>query len=240
MSIYRVRYRIGRVFHIIAGLSILIIILTTIPVCVCAKIQERFFDDDSVEPWHISADELTYDQKADQYVAKGNVIITKRDRKLTADFVRFNYNTMEVLAVDHVIMAVGDDVLIGDRMEMDLEAEIGTIYNGTVFLKENHFYIKGKKIKKLGKNSYFVDKASLTSCDGESLAWKVTGRNLKVTLEGMVLLSMRPIGQERCLCYILLSLFFQPNKNASPACCRHKLDIQSENGRNITNLFTGL
>jgi len=29
-----------------------------------------------------------------------------------------------------------------------------------------------------------VDKASLTSCDGESPAWKVTGRNLKVTLEG--------------------------------------------------------
>jgi len=181
---YRARYRIGQVTHIIAFLSILFIILTAIPVCVCAEIQEKFFDDDSVEPWHISADELNYDQKADQYVAKGNVIITKKDKKLTADFVRFNYDTMEVLAVSNVIMTAGDDVLIGDRMEMDLEAEIGTIYNGTVFLKENHFYIKGNKIKKLGENSYFVDKASLTTCDGESTPWKVTGRNLRVTLEG--------------------------------------------------------
>ncbi|MCJ7618269.1 MAG: LPS-assembly protein LptD, partial [Desulfobacterales bacterium] len=169
---------------IITCLSALLLILTTIPVCVCAEIQDRFFSDDSVEPWHISADEINYDNKTDHYIAKHNVIITKEDRKLTADFVRFNYNTMEVLAVGHVIMTVGEDVLIGDRMEMDLKAEIGTIHNGTVFLKENHFYIKGNKIKKLGKNSYFVDKASLTSCDGENTPWKVTGRNLRVTLEG--------------------------------------------------------
>ncbi|MBU4388366.1 MAG: LPS assembly protein LptD, partial [Proteobacteria bacterium] len=169
---------------IITCLSVLLLILTTIPVCVCAEIQDRFFSDDSVEPWHISADEINYDKKTDQYIAKDNVIITKEDRKLTADFVRFNYNTMEVLAVGHVIMTVGEDVLIGDRMEMDLKAEIGTIHNGTVFLKENHFYIKGNKIKKLGENSYFVDEASLTSCDGENTPWKITGRNLRVTLEG--------------------------------------------------------
>ena len=181
---YQARYRIGQAAHIIARLSILLIILTAVPVCVCAEIQERFFEDDSAEPWHIAADEMSYDHKTDQYVAKGNAVITKKGRKLTADFVRFNYNTMEVLAVGHVIMTAGEDVLIGDRMEMDLEAEIGTIYNGTVFLKENHFYIKGNKIKKLGENSYFVDKASLTSCNGESPPWKVTGRNLKVTLEG--------------------------------------------------------
>lgn len=181
---YRARYRIGQAAHIIARLFILIIILTAIPVCVCAEIQDRFLEDDSAEPWHIVADEMNYDHKTDQYVAKGNAVITKKGRKLTADFVRFNYNTMEVLAVGHVIMTAGEDVLIGERMEMDLEAEIGTIYNGTVFLKENHFYIKGNKIKKLGENSYFVDKASLTSCDGERPAWKVTGRNLKVTLEG--------------------------------------------------------
>ncbi|MDL1968169.1 MAG: LPS assembly protein LptD [Deltaproteobacteria bacterium] len=181
---YQARNRIGQADHIIARLFILIIILIATPVCVCADIQDKFFEDDSSEPWHIAADEMNYDHKTEQYVAKGNAVITKKGRKLTADFVRFNYNTMEVLAVGHVIMTAGEDVLIGESMEMDLAAEIGTIYNGTVFLKENHFYIKGDKIKKLGKNSYFLDKASLTSCDGERPAWKITGRNLKVTLEG--------------------------------------------------------
>ena len=35
------------------------------------------FEDDPKEPWHIVADEIWYDDKADLYVAKGNAIITK-------------------------------------------------------------------------------------------------------------------------------------------------------------------
>jgi LPS-assembly protein len=69
-------------------------------------------------------------------------------------------------------------------MEMDLEAETGTLYNGTIFFKANHFYIKGNKIQKVGKDSYTVDKASITTCDGDTPAWKITGRNLRVTIEG--------------------------------------------------------
>ncbi|MFC1857162.1 LPS-assembly protein LptD, partial [Thermodesulfobacteriota bacterium] len=33
-------------------------------------------------------------------------------------------------------------------------------------------------------NSYMIDKASLTTCDGDRPAWKITGRNLKITVEG--------------------------------------------------------
>jgi len=75
---YQARYRIGQAAHIIARLSILLIVLTAIPVCVCAEIQEKFFEDDSAEPWHIAADEMSYDHKTDQYVAKGNAVITKK------------------------------------------------------------------------------------------------------------------------------------------------------------------
>ena len=31
------------------------------------------FKDDPNEPWHISADEISYDKDLDQYTAKGNV-----------------------------------------------------------------------------------------------------------------------------------------------------------------------
>ena len=111
-------------------------------------------------------------------------MITKEDKKLTADFIRFDQKTMKVYAKGHVIMTAGEDTLTGTSMEMNLEAETGTIYNGTIFFKENHFYIKGDKIQKVGKDSYAVDKASITTCDGEKPAWKITGRNLKVTIEG--------------------------------------------------------
>ena len=161
-----------------------LVILITVAVVASAEAHDQLPGDDRTKPWHITADEITYDQKADQYIAKGNVTITKKDKKLTADFVRFDYRTMEVLAIGHVIMTVGEDILIGSSMEMDLGAEIGTVYNGTIFFKANNFYIKGDKIQKLGKNSYAADKVSITTCDGDRPAWKITGKNLRVTIEG--------------------------------------------------------
>ncbi|MEE8432466.1 MAG: LPS assembly protein LptD [Candidatus Desulfatibia sp.] len=140
--------------------------------------------DDPNQPWHINADEISYDKKLDQYIAKGNVAITKNGKSLTADFVRFDQKTSKVVAVGHVIMTVGDDVLIGNRMEMDLETETGTVYNGTIFLKANHYYIRGDKIQKTGPDSYTAEKGCLTTCDGDRPAWKITGKNVKVTIEG--------------------------------------------------------
>ena len=140
--------------------------------------------DDPDKPWHITADEISYDDQLQQYIARGNVDITKLDRSLKADFVRFDYRNMVAMASGNVIMTVGEDVLTGSRMEIDLNSETGTVYDGGLFVKENHFYIKGQTIQKVGKNDYTVDEASITSCDGDPPAWKITGRDLKVTLEG--------------------------------------------------------
>ena len=167
--------------NIIAHLTLMLVVLCAIPVYAA---EDRLSGDRAVEPWNIAADEISYDQKADQYIARGDVVITKKDRKLTADFVRFDHKTMKALATGNVIMTAGEDILTGSSMEMDLEAETGTLYNGTIFFKANHFYIKGNKIQKVGKDSYTVDKASITTCDGDTPAWKITGRNLRVTIEG--------------------------------------------------------
>lgn len=69
-------------------------------------------------------------------------------------------------------------------MEINLQSETGVVYSGTLFFKENHFYIKGDKIQKIGKKSYSGDNLSITTCDGDSPAWKVTARHLEVTVEG--------------------------------------------------------
>lgn len=147
------------------------------------------FKDDPGEPWHISADKITYDDHSNRYLASGNVSITKKEKKLSADFVRFDQQTSKVLAAGHVFVAIGDDVLTGEKLEMDLNTEIGTLYDGTVFLKANHFYIKGNKIQKIDKDAYASDTACFTTCDGEDPAWKITGKNLKVTIEGYAFVS---------------------------------------------------
>ena len=171
-------------YSTIPHLFLALLILLSIPAYSLAENSDRLLKDDSENPWHIVANEIDYDDKAGCYIGKGNVVITKGDKTLTADFIRFDQKTMKVYAKGHVIMSAGEDTLTGTSMEMNLEAETGTVNNGTIFIKANHFYIKGDKIQKIGKDSYAVDKASITTCDSDKPAWKITGRNLKVTIEG--------------------------------------------------------
>ena len=174
----------ARIHKAIACLSLTLFILIAISNYVSAEEKFPLLKDDPKVPWNIVADEIQYDDNANQYIAKGNVTITKQDKHLSADYVRFDQKNMKAFAKGHVIMTAGQDILTGSRMEMDLNAETGTVYNGTIFLQENHFYIKGDKLKKVGKDSYTADKASITSCDGDRPAWKITGRNLKISIEG--------------------------------------------------------
>ncbi len=174
----------SRICKTVPGLGLILFILTLVLIPVSAKAQLNPFHDDASVPWHIVADEMNYDDQLKVYIGRGNVNITKKDKNLNADYVRFNQNTMDVFAKGHVVMTVGENIITGTSMEMNLDAETGTIYDGTIFVYENHFYIKGDKIQKVGKDSYTAEKASVSTCDGDSPAWKITGRNLKVTVEG--------------------------------------------------------
>lgn len=130
------------------------------------------------------ADEISHDKQTDQYFASGHVTISKEARRLSADFVRFDRRTMMAYAKGHVMMTAGDDVLTGSSLEMNLASEIGTLYEGTIFIKENHFYIRGAKLQKVGEKTYAAETASVSSCDGEVPDWKITGNNMTVTIEG--------------------------------------------------------
>ena len=139
---------------------------------------------DSHYPWHITADQISYDQQTDQYIAAGNVLFTKGDRKISADFARFDHKNMKAFAEGQVIMITGSDRMTASRIEIDLNTETGIFYNSQVFLSEKHFYINGDRIDKIGPDSYKALKASITTCDGPSPDWRITSRRLKVTIEG--------------------------------------------------------
>ena len=180
---YRI-LKLERIHNAVACLVFTLFFLIVTSIHTSAQEKSRLLKDDPKAPWHIVADEIHYDDTINQYIAKGNVTITKQDKNLSADYVRFDQKNMKAFANGHVIMIVGQDILTGSRMEVDLNTETGTVYNGSIFLQENHFYIKGDTLKKVGKDSYTADKASVTSCDGDRPAWKITGRNLKITIEG--------------------------------------------------------
>ena len=153
----------------------LMLILTAGGSSVAQEITEGVLGDLS-QPWHLTADEISYDNQAQEYIANGNVTIAKQGRTLKADFVRFNHKKLTAMARGNVMLVAGTgDVLTGERLEIDLNSETGALFGGSVFLKENHFYIKGEEIRKVGPDAYQARRAQITTCDGPRPSWKNGG-----------------------------------------------------------------
>jgi LPS-assembly protein len=146
--------------------------------------KEGFLGEDPQLPWVLDADVLTYDQQLDQYTASGNVQIFKADKKLTADYIRYDHKTRRVFARGNVVFTIGQDILSGSQLEIDLENQMGWIENANLFLKENNFHITADKIEKTGEKTYYIGKATLTTCDGPTPSWKISGKDVIIRENG--------------------------------------------------------
>jgi LPS-assembly protein len=135
-------------------------------------------------PWEISADRISHDMEQQAYVAEGNVSIFREGRRLTADEARFFQITGSASAWGNVRLTSGKDVLTGDRLDIDLESETGILNRGSVFLEDNHLYLSGEQIRKTGPDSYSAASGTLTTCDGPDPDWRITAKDVAVTIEG--------------------------------------------------------
>ncbi len=133
---------------------------------------------------NIESDQLSYDKEADSYHASGNVIVTFTDGFLLADSVVYHRKTGDAFADGDVFITSKDDLLEGDKVRYNLSSKTGVAYRGKAFLSENHLYLKGKEIQKKGESTYFIKDATATTCDGDHPAWRFTGSELDVTIEG--------------------------------------------------------
>ncbi|MCG8567626.1 MAG: LPS assembly protein LptD [Desulfobacterales bacterium] len=135
-------------------------------------------------PWKITALSVSFDQKRSLYIAKDEVIITGGETRLEADYVEFSNETKDAHAKGNVLLVAGEDSITCKAIRFNLATEIGTIEQGNVFIQKNNFYIKGDTIQKTGKDTYRVENGSLTACDGDVPDWKITGKDIEVTVEG--------------------------------------------------------
>lgn len=162
----------------------LIFFLPTSSLIAAQNLKDLIKNQPDNRPWSINADTMAFDRQASLYMGSGNVVIARGDTRLTAEKVAFDPNNMIAKAQGAVTLTTGKDQLTCERIELDLNAETGIIHQGTVFLSEGHFYIRGNKIKKTGPESYSAEKANITTCDGDKPDWQVTARKLNITIEG--------------------------------------------------------
>ncbi|MFO7752114.1 MAG: LPS assembly protein LptD [Desulfobacteraceae bacterium] len=146
--------------------------------------SESAIEDPEAVSWNISASKVTYDDKKQLYTAQDDVVITGGSTRLEADYVEFENKTGDALAKGNVLLVSGEDTVTCNALQLNLKTETGTIYDGTVFMSENNFYIRGNEIKKTGGKTYRSDKGTVTSCSGDNPDWKISGRDIKVTIEG--------------------------------------------------------
>ena len=163
---------------------LLILIPLTVPAQDLNAYREQLDAQDAGQPWIIDADKLRYDDRNQRYIAEGGVVIQKGGRRLSADVVEFDRRQMRALASGNVRVSIGADELTGSRVDLDLENQTGVLHDGYLLIRENNFRLKGERIEKLGENTYGIENASVTTCEGDVPDWMITGRYVKVTIEG--------------------------------------------------------
>ncbi len=171
------------VFHIKIAVCSLFFCCLSVVCCCFAQEPPVFGFGDSQSPWQIEADTIR-SLENNKYIAEGEVVVTRGEKRVRADTIRFDGNSQDILAVGNVVMTTGQDTLSGDRMEMNLAAGTGTIYSGQLFVGRHHFFVAGDRIEKIGPDTYQADKFRLTTCDPEDPDWHMTGRDLSITVDG--------------------------------------------------------
>jgi LPS-assembly protein len=71
-----------------------------------------------------------------------------------------------------------------DRITINLDSEMGVLYNGTIRISSSNFLIASQKIEKIGKSSFLIEQGMLTTCPCDPEPdWKFEVRRARVTLD---------------------------------------------------------
>ena len=169
-------------------LQILIIFHLILLCAVTSSARDRFLKDNILEDrdarWQITAEKMNYFEKDGIYKAEGNVVITRNGQVLSSEKAIYNEKTGIVEVSKDVRLESNGDIIAGERGIFDLNNHNGQIIKGRIFLMENHLYIHGDIMEKTGPNTYLVKGCKVTTCDGVTPAWSITGSEVKVTVEG--------------------------------------------------------
>ncbi|MBI3313334.1 MAG: LPS-assembly protein LptD [Candidatus Omnitrophica bacterium] len=125
------------------------------------------------------ADSIEYSRDSKKVVAKGNVVLTYRDTKLTADYAEVETETKQAYARGHVIVFRGDEPTAhGNEIEYDFEHESGKFPDGRLLAAP--WYAKGEDIQQIRKGLSVVNQGSITTCDRERPHYDIRAK--KVTI----------------------------------------------------------
>jgi LPS-assembly protein len=156
----------------------LVVLMAATPALPAAK------GDISAGPVTIEADHMSYDENEDAVRALGKVVITFTQGFLKADAVTLYQETNLALAEGNVLLRSDQDVIEGEKILFDISSKTGAMDRGKLFIAQNHLYVRAEKIEKQGESTYRLEKAKVTTCDGDNPDWSLTAGQMNVTIDG--------------------------------------------------------
>lgn len=135
-------------------------------------------------PVQMTAERLSFNYQTNTYTARGNVSLSQGGTRLRADSIVYEANTGALTAMGGVIVRSGADVIEAEKVTINLNSSTGVLFNSKLLLSRHNVYLEGKKLEKKGDADYRVEEGSFTTCDGATPDWRITGKDLDVTLEG--------------------------------------------------------
>ena len=130
------------------------------------------------ENTNIQADSLEYFSETSTFIGKGSAKLQFKDASLHADEIQFNSKTFDAVARGNVTYNTPESIINAGKIEMNLKSKLGTIHDGYIFYKTNNYHIRSNNIEKTDEKTYFLKKATVTTCDADSPAWKISGTNI--------------------------------------------------------------
>lgn len=134
-------------------------------------------------PIRIEADTITYDKGSDTYTAEGRAVASQGGLQVKADRIVYERKKNRAIAIGNVVVTEREGgVARGERLEIDFDTGLGSMEEGYVFYRPENLHIKGRELRRLGKETYEVKEGRFTTCDCSPPAWSFSGSDVKVTL----------------------------------------------------------
>lgn len=131
-----------------------------------------------------NGDVIEFYQENKKVVAKGNVVITYQEMKMTCDEAEVDMLTKDAYAKGNVVFTKKDLGFKGDKFKYNFEKKIGSASGADIIYKP--WYGRGHEISKLGEKDFDVKNGYLTTCNRPSPHYKLKAGRVKIYLDDRV------------------------------------------------------
>lgn len=140
----------------------------------CADVQKgNNLNNKNLVASHIFGNRVVFNRNKDIFIVTGNVLIKRKDFKLTANKLVYYYKSNFAIATGNVVVYSKGEITRAERLEIHLTSKIGTIYDSHIHYLDKSIYIYGEKIYSRGKGFYQVKNGYITSCGRRPPSWKI-------------------------------------------------------------------